>query len=205
MIAQIAGHLALVADIDLACGIVAHENGRKTGHEIVLALQPRGFRDHALPELRRKRLAVDDFSRHLHRPIAASFSAIVFASPSTSISLRRAVSPPAIVIADFGRPSVSARSATSALLALPASGAAATRILSSFAPSALSIQPSMASRPPLGVRRIASRIGLTDDIRGDIRNGPLDQELDDKPDDQRRQIETADRRNDPPDLPEDRL
>ena len=64
VIAQIARRLTLVADIDFAGRIVAHENGRKPRHEIVLALQPRGFRDHPLPQLRRKCLAVDDLSRH---------------------------------------------------------------------------------------------------------------------------------------------
>ena len=70
-----------------------------------------------------------------------------------SIVLRRAVSPPAMRSRIWERPALCASSATSAALALPSSGGTATRDLEIFSAVGAAAQPSMASRPPLGVRR----------------------------------------------------
>src|SRR5579885_364538 len=89
---------------------------------------------------------------------------------------------------------------TSAALASPSLGGAATRALSTARPSAMRSTPSMASRPPLAVSRTASAMppgvashgGLTSEhVRIDVADDDVLDEQDDQDHDHRRDVDAA--------------
>src|SRR4051812_47626299 len=98
--------------------------------------------------------------------------------------------------ADFGRLSAFARRARTAVLAAPSAAAADTRTFRTDRPASSRTQPSMASRPPLGVTRTASSIGSAeslDDRREDQRQQIEPDALDHQQDDDRADVDAADR------------
>src|SRR5690606_12460187 len=124
------------------------------------------------------------------------------ASPATVRILRRVVWPETSATAEAATPRLLARSRVSAALAAPSSGTARTRALMTARPSASCSTPSIASRPPRGVRRTvsvspspvrvkaplmpASRRPSSDDGRVDVEHDhPLEEEDDEQQDDGR--------------------
>src|SRR6476620_11633482 len=117
----------------------------------------------------------------------------------------------------LGTPRALLRSATTAALALPLSGTAATRRRRAICPSSRCSAPSIRSTPALGVTRTVSaspsavrRYGTAGTAseqaagRREIGDELLQEEDDDEHDD-RAEIEPAHRRQDAADWPEDRL
>src|SRR5258706_3591312 len=148
--------LAFGRDVNRACGIVADQNHGDARRDAVLGHEARSLRGHARPQLARECPAVDRSGVHPALPAGAR-RARTLESPSTSISFTREDAPETIRTLDFFTPTVRAINSTSALLAFPSSGAAATRALRSAFPAASLDQPSIASRPPFGVNLTQKR------------------------------------------------
>src|SRR5262249_23098950 len=115
---------ALGRNIDLACGIVAHEHDS----ERRLLWQRFHRRRDLGPHARGYRFAVDSPSAHAFSIMRArNASTLASLTPSISIVFKRAVAPRVTFTLLFATPSALASRASSAALALPSSGAARTR------------------------------------------------------------------------------
>ena len=154
--AQRFGGLVLVADIDFAGRIVADQNRGQSRNQAVLGLEPRGFLgDDAPRNCRRMKLAVDDGCAHLASPKASRRAAKAAPSPAISIRFKRADAAGRNTHGRFGHRRGFRQEALSAphwpcRPPAPRAHAPSDKRL----PSAPFAQPSTASRPPLGVRRI---------------------------------------------------
>jgi hypothetical protein len=150
--------VSLAADIDVARRIVAHQHDSEARYDAVVTHKLRRFGCDTRPQAGCECLAVDDSCRHVFSPNASSAAASTIPSPAICNVFKRADTPFTIAILDRATAKLFASSEINAAFALPDSGAAATRALRKVAPSELCIQPSTASRPPLGVRRTAKRM-----------------------------------------------
>src|SRR3954471_17952614 len=124
--ADLAARLRLVADVDLARGIVADQHHGEPGGEPVAGFDLGDPARHLRAQACRNRLAVDDRCRHAAAISAAICRASMTGSPRRWMRLRRLVWPLAIDSADFGSFQLRASNAMTAAFALPSSAGAVT-------------------------------------------------------------------------------
>src|SRR5690606_5404846 len=148
----------LGAHVDFRGRVFPHQHHGEAGLEAVLRLQLRdGSRD-TLAQPCGKRLTVNHLCRHDGvLSSSAKRSSCAVASPSIHINLSRAVSPRRIRTYDLATPNALATIATTAVLAAPSAGGAATFTSSRNCPASSFEALTMASRPPLGVTRTETR------------------------------------------------
>src|ERR1700688_4299380 len=113
----------------------------------------------------------------------------------------RALAPATKATSRAGTPTALAMSRTSASLASPSLGGAATRTLRTPRPSARYSMPSMASRPPLGVNRTASTMPpmvtdhgtnvMSEHVRIDVSNDHVFQQQDEQDQNHRRDVDAT--------------
>src|SRR5437667_4447707 len=155
--------------------------------------------------------------RILYRACAIFSSAKVsaVALPEILTRLMREVCPLMISTSRGGTASALARTRPNAALASPSLGIARTRTFNTLLPSERVSMPSMASRPPFGVRRTVTTTPLgaavqaadirSEDVGQDVERDAVANEDDDQDENDRRDVDAAHRRQHVADRPEHRL